>query len=308
MKSSFAALCALSLLAACGGNPLDLGEVPEPSDPTGPIGEEAPIIGVEVPGVIAQNLRSASYTPGAPSMRIDLRTLDGTPLQATYTKDESLSINGFDAYTVQETRSQRKFLALFRQAGDGAQAGVVADGGQFANYFGGGTFTQLKPFSAPTGNKLLATYVGAYVGLLNTGDIAPGSEEYLRARQSFRVTGDVAMNADFNAGNMSVNGEIANRQVVETGTKFHPVYFQVTDVNGQGAFSGLLVDATGGTVGNYAGAFAGRGAAHVAGATVLTPSELEAGHRPLPDVYPGAVEHGAFVAPVCAPGDAKPCP
>lgn len=292
------AVSAFACLISCGGNPIAMVEPPEPPSPPGEIGEEAPIAGVQVPAVIANHLRSANYSPGAASMRIDLRTLDGTPLEATYQRDDRLSLAGYDAFTVQETRSQRKFLALFRQSGAAVQAGVVADGGQFANYFAGGSFTQLQPFSAPTGNKLLATYSGAYVGLLNTGAVVPGSEQTLQPRQSYRVSGDVALNADFNPSNMSVAGQIANRSIVETGQPLQTVYFWVADVNGQGAFSGTIRADASTTVGNYAGVFGGAGAGHVAGATVLRPDPNNGDLK----------EHGAFAIPVCAAGSPPPCP
>lgn len=313
MIRKFASLATVLALVACGGgNPLNFGGTtpePEPTDP-GEIGGTAPITGIQVPGVIAQHLKTAAYTPGAPTMNIDLRTLDGTPLAATYQRATQYDVSGFEAYTVQETKSQRQFLALFKR-GDAVQAGTVADGGQFVNYFGGATFSRLQPFSLPTATTppttgtnlepqptLLATYTGGYVGLLNWGEPVGGAGDEFAPVRSYRVTGDVMMNADFNADNLSVNGGVRNRQIVDTGEALQTIFFEVTQITADGAFSGLIKFDPTKVVGNYAGLFGGSGASEVAGATILNPIEGEALAR----------EHGAFVATKCAAGDPPPCP
>ncbi|MDP2083866.1 MAG: hypothetical protein Q8K20_01600, partial [Gemmobacter sp.] len=218
-------LLAALALAACSGNPLSFGEAvtPEPPPPVNPE-DPAPIEGVSVPAGIAQHVRTASYTPGAPTAQIDLRSLDGTPISATYQRATQFDVAGFEAYTIQETRAQRQFLALFKR-GNHVEAGAIADGGQFGKYFGGGTFRRLVPNSytlptpvtpLPTETNLnpqptlLATYVGGYVGLLNSGPIVPNST--LDPQRSFRVTGDVAINADFE--NMKLNGRVTNRLIL----------------------------------------------------------------------------------------------
>ena len=303
----------LALVACGGGNPLNFGGTttpePEPTDPTA-VGEEVEIVGVEVPLVLKQHLRTASYTPGAPTMRIDLRTLDGTPLAATYQRSPEFDAAGFEAYTVQETRSQRQFLALFKR-GSTVEAGAVADGGQFVNYFGGATFSRMQPFTLPqpevppTGGTnlepqptLLATYTGGYVGLLNSGVEVPNST--LSPHRSYRITGDVALNADFNADNMAVNGQISNRFNVDKGEEMeiHTVYLAVTQITASGAFSGLIKFSPTETRGNYAGLFGGDGAVEAAGATIFNPIAGDS------TVW----EHGAFVATKCVAGDPAPCP
>jgi hypothetical protein len=314
MIRKHAPLLAVLALAACGGNPLQFGGPPEPPPPVGEPGEEAPITGVTVPAIVAQHLRSAEYTPGAPTMKIDLRTLDGTPLAATYQRAAAFDVAGFDAYTVQETRSQRQFLALFKR-GTATEAGVVADGGQFINYFGGGTFARLQPFTLPAPvtplpsetnlnpqPTLLATYIGGYVGLLNTG--VEVSNSVLSPRRSFRVQGDVAINADFNAENMSLNGVIANRAVLPDPdttasgnlpgpVALQPVFFGVTQITSNGAFSGTIkYDPSSASIGNFAGVFGGSGASEIAGVTLIKATDFD----------PDAREHGAFVASKCIVG------
>lgn len=311
-------LLAVLALAACGGgNPFNFsGEPPEPTVP-GELGEEAPITGVTVPAVVAQHLKTASYTPGAPTMKIDLRTLDGSPLEANYQRAAEFDAAGFEAYTVQETRSQRKFLALFRRSG-GAEAGVVADGGQFVNYFGGGTFSRMQGFSLPTPTNplpgqvnnplvpqptLLATYTGGYIGLMNIGPDVTHPGNAFDPRQSYRVTGETMINADFNPENLSVNGGVRNRSIVETGEALEEIFFNVTQITPDGAFSGVVkfranILGPEQTIGNYAGVFSGVAATDVAGAAVLRP-------------YRGdnvTMEHGAFALPLCRAGDPSPCP
>lgn len=297
-------LLAAFALAACGGNPLNFGgTTPAPVDP-GELGEEAPITGVTVPARVAQHLKKATYTPGAPTMKIDLRTLDGTPLEATYQRAAQFDAAGFEAYTVQETRSQRQFLALFKR-GAAVEAGVVADGGQFVNYFGGGTFARLQPFTLPTPvtplptqtnlnpqPTLLATYAGGYVGLLNWGTPVPHPGAPFDPVRSHRVEGDVMINADFNADNLSINGGVRNRTIVDTGDPLQDIFFEVTQITADGAFSGIVKFDPQKAIGNYAGVFGGAGAAEVAGVTLLGPIDGDATAR----------EHGAFVLPKCIIG------
>lgn len=298
MISRHAPLLAVLALAACSGNPLQFGGPPAPPPPVGEPGEPAPINGVVVPAVVAQHLRSAEYTPGAPTMKVDLRTLDGSPLLATYNRAAALDVAGFDAYTIQESRSQRKFLALFRRSG-AVEAGVVADGGQFVNYFGGGTFARLQPFSLPAGGgSLLATYTGGYVGLLNFGNPVPGPGGAFDPAQSFRVQGEAMLNADFNAQNLSVNGGVRNRSIVETGALLQDIFFEFTQITAEGSFSGIVKFDPTKSIGNYAGVFGGAGGTDVAGATILRPIDGNANAR----------EHGAFALSKCSPGDPLPCP
>jgi hypothetical protein len=302
MIRKYVPLLAVVGLAACSGNPLNFGGVaPEPPPPVGEVGEDAPITGIEVPGVIANHLRSATYTPGATTMQIDLRSGDGTPLQANYTRDASLDVAGYDAYTIQETRSQRKFIALFRRSG-AAEAGTVADGGQFINYFGGGTFRQVVPFSLPTPQgpegTLLATYTGGYVGLLNFGPPQNHPGAPFDPQQPARVEGEIMLNADFNPDNMQVlGGGIRNRRIVDNGAELDDVFFWVTEINPNGAFSGTIRFTPDKTIGNYAGVFGGAGT-DVAGATVLRPIDGDTTTQ----------ERGAFALPRCGAGDPSPCP
>lgn len=334
MIRKHAPLLAVLALAACGGNPLQFGGPPAPPEPPPPVGEpgeDAPITGVTVPAIVAQHVRSAEYTPGALTMKIDLRTLDGTPLSATYERAAQYDAAGFDAYTIQETRSQRQFLALFRRSGN-ATAGVVADGGQFVNYFGGGIFSRgMQSFTLPsptvplpgqvqTGltprETLLATYTGGYVGLVNAGPDVNHPQDPFDPRRPFRVTGETMINADFNADNLSINGGVRNRTMLPdpdptadpatnlpAPVPLEDIFFNVTQITADGAFSGIVkfrASALGPeqSIGNYAGVFSGAGATDVAGVTLLRPIRGDSVTK----------EHGAFALPLCRAGDPSPCP
>jgi hypothetical protein len=289
MIRSIAPLAAAAFaLAACDGNPFGAGG---PTPPTPPSDDP------EIAARLRQNVAGAAFDPATGTLRVDLRSLDGTPVSATYARTPALDTNGFLAYTAQETSSQRLFLALVRRGAAGAtEALTVADGGQFANSFGGGTYQRLGAFTMPGSG--LASYSGGYVGLLNTGATVPGPGPGFDPQQSFRVTGEMLLNADFNAGNAAVNGAVRNRQVVETGAALPDVFLWVAEVNPDGRFQGSVRLTPSEIVGDYGGTFGGLGASEVAGVMVFNPIPGERDLR----------EHGAFVLPRCAPGDPPPCP
>lgn len=299
MIRKLAPFAVAGIVAACsgGGNPLNFGGVvtPPPEEELPDAETPAPITGVQVPAVIAHNLRAATYEPGSPTVRIDLVALDGTPMNATYRREPSLDVSGFEAYTVQEGPNMRKFIALFRRAGQSA-GGVVGDGGQYGTYFAGASYTNLQAFTLPTPAQigptgtLQAVYRGGYVGVLNTGTPLPAPGVVFPPSQSLRVTGELEMVADFNAENMSVNGGIANRSIVDTGAALGKVHLKVTQITPDGAFSGLIAYAEPGSdydtaLGHYSGAFGGTGAVSVAGGTKFNPVPGEA----------KLWEHGSFV-------------
>lgn len=328
MMWKFAPLALAGLVAACGGNPLSFdGPVTEPPPETEPpeIDEPAQITGVQVPAVIAHNLRAANYTPGAPTIRIDLLSLDGTPKDAVYTRRADLDMpgplpdTGYEAYVVQESDSHRSFIALFKRV-DSAEAGVVGDGGQFGSYFAGATYRQLQPFTLPTPaslgrTSLLATYTGGYVGLLNGGPDVPYPGAHFDPSKALRVNGEFMMNADYNAENLSIEGGVRNRVISDPNTLLPTgtlggVNFKVTQITPDGAFSGNVHYAVPGddydtAMGHYSGVIGGQGTS-VAGGTKFNPVIGE----------DRIVEHGAFVGNLCStpgapasPGTAQPvCP
>lgn len=309
MNNHILPLLAVCAVAACSGNPLPTG-----GGGGGGGGGVAPP-GLEVPEVIRQNLYGATFDAENQTLVVDMRSLDGTPIQLNYVRDPALDAGGYMAFSTQDTTSQRKFVAMFKRTPSGTiQGGTAADGGQFVNYFGGGSYGRLGVFTLPTSG--LASYAGEYVGLINTGfATTPGPGGALNPRQSYRVTGRMLLNADFNANNMQVNGGVDQRRIVEAGTmtdaefqalpandtgmpaNLPPIFLEVTGIESNGTFENVVKLNPQQTVGDYSGMFGGRDASDVAGAMVF---------RPLSGTQP--IEHGAFVLPRCVGGSPSPCP
>ncbi len=243
-----------------------------------------------IPDVLKQNLDSAAYAPGAGTITVDLVSLDTSG--TTYTRSPGLDVGGYEAYAVQDNALQRNFIALFKQSARGnVQAGTVADGGQFVNYFGGGTYGRVDVFSRPASG--LAVYEGSYVGLLNTG----ASTGPLAPSAPYRVSGDAQINADFRPGG-SVNGGIVNRTNVDTGLPLANVFLAATAIDANGEFQGEVQFSDLTVSGDYGGLFAGLGATDIAGIMVFNPVQ---GNTDL-------VEHGVFVLPCTITGSGVPCP
>lgn len=306
MSVKFAAPLALIALVSCSGNPFvprppaaapePIPEVPPPSE----IGEDIPEEEVKPtpPPIVAQHVRAAAYDRDAGTLSINLASLDGSPVSADYGRDPTLDLSGYQAFTLQEANTQRKFLALVKTADSGAATAVaVADGGQFGTYFGGAQYYRVDGFTLPTTG--LASYTGSYVGLLNSGPVVPGGPGGdLDPRQSDRVTGRILLNADFNETNLEVTGGIDNRIAVRTATPLDSVSLWNAPITPDGAFAGTVRITGGQSVGNYGGIFAGDDASDVAGALVF---------RPIPGDS-ATIEHGVFVLPKCTgPADNR-CP
>lgn len=303
MSQKYTALLALVLLAACGGNPLEPAPptppAPPPVPPVTDIGEEVEEpVSVEVPAIIAQHVRGAAYNAANQQLTINLGSLDGTPIAAEYNRDVPLDLSGYEAYTLQDANTQRKFLALVKTSASGAvTATAVADGGQFGTYFGGGTYYRADTFTLPTSG--LASYTGSYVGVLNRGAIVPGGlGGGLDSRQSDRVTGRILINADFNETNLEVNGGVDNRSVVESGFVLENIQLWPATINEDGGFAGQVYNTGGNSIGNFGGLFAGPQASDVAGVLVLRPIQGDA----------ATIEHGVFVLPRCTGPSANNCP
>ncbi|MFN3824431.1 MAG: hypothetical protein ACK4GW_00740 [Pseudorhodobacter sp.] len=306
MSVKFAAPLALIALVSCSGNPFnpappapppeEIPNVPPPSE----IGVDIPKeeIKVSAPPIVAQHLRSAAYDRAAGTLKINLASLDGSPVAADYVRDNTLDLSGYQAFTLQEANTQRKFLALVKTSDSGVVTGAtVADGGQFQTYFGGGQYYRVDGFTMPTTG--LASYTGSYVGVLNSGEIVPGGVGGdLDARLSDRITGRILLNADFNETNLEVSGGIDNRMAVRTNTPLDSVVLWTAPITSDGAFAGTVRNPSNASVGNYGGIFAGTNASDVAGALVF---------RPLPGDT-ATIEHGLFVLPRCTGPADQLCP
>lgn len=245
-----------------------------------------------IPAVLSQNVDSATYNPAAQTLTVQLTSLDAAPLTASYTRNPLLDVAGYEAYETQFSGQQRHFIALFAQnPRANVIAGVVADGGQFVNYFGGGIYARVDVFSRPSSG--LAVYNGSYVGVLNTGTFTGP----LNPSAPFRTTGTARITADFNPGG-SVTGGITGRSNVDTGGVLDDVFLDASAIDANGEFTGTVMFSDRTTIGTYGGLFAGLGATDVAGVMVFRPVS---GNTDL-------IEHGAFVLPCTPSGTSFACP
>ncbi len=292
-----AALVAGLGVAGCGGNPFtdetDAGSgggTDGGTDTGTDTGTDS-----SIPDALKGNLESVTYSEAAGTLTAVIVPLDASPRTVTFKRNDTYDVTGFQAFTHQETSSNRIFLALFNTSADGAVTAGVAGSGQFTEMVWGSNYTVNTEFVAPTEGGL-ASYSGRYAGILNTGVTVPGPGAPFDPMRPARVEGDVLINADFTDG--SVEGGIRNRTVAETGAALDDLFLQITEITEDGTFAGTVVFNDQADAGSYAGAFGGTGATAVAGAIEVTPVS---GNNDL-------LERGVFVADVCVPGDPSPCP
>ena len=137
MNIKLVAPLALLLLAACDGNPLGTGVVVPPV----PCTVDCPPPDVNgVPAAVAANLKAISYDPSnGGTLTVSLDNPGASPLNATFVRNAALDVDGYQAFTYQETGLLRSHLALVAEYARGnLQAAAVSDGGQFNYRFGGG--------------------------------------------------------------------------------------------------------------------------------------------------------------------------
>lgn len=176
---------------------------------------------------VAHNLYAVTYNPdangGDGSLRLDLRSLDASVVNAAYVRDETRDIEGYRAFTYQEPdvgASSRVFLAYVAESASGSlTATTVGDGGQFNRSVGGSLFERSGGFALPATG--LAGFAGEYAGVITVD--TTGEVEYYVADSDLpsatypyhpsRVIGQVFIIADF--ANRTVNGTIYNRDIVE---------------------------------------------------------------------------------------------
>ncbi|GLS86908.1 hypothetical protein GCM10010873_18820 [Cypionkella aquatica] len=315
MKPYFILLAAALTLAACGGNPfLADPEVPvdPPVDPEVPVDTPDPGTGVIVPASVKKNMQSASlstYAPGDATINVQMSAQDAAALRATYQRNAAFDVGGYQAYTYQETTSNRYVVALVATAGD-ARGLIAVEAGQFANYHGGGIFSRADVFTVPVGdvgaqNKF--NYSGTYAGLLNFGQnpgSGPGGD--LDPVRSYRTTGRMLVTADFNE--MTVSGGVDQRRIVDTNTALATQFlFESNLIDSAGNFNGRTQrldvdpDTLQGTLsdsGSYAGTFSGTDASEIAMLLVFQPISDSA----------EAMEHGLFVSSNCELVGGPACP
>lgn len=247
------------------------------------------------------------------TLRVNISSLDSTPLLVTYTRDPSLDVGGYLAFRIQEDALDRLFIALAGESADGAvRAVTVGDGGQFNRYFAGGIYERdgdfLRPATGSGPGAGQVSYAGSYAAVTNVDvlrggptDVAiavpGGTEPALIPAQPARVSGDIFLNANF--ADDSVNGAIVNRVIVDDGFSLDDVILVPTAIAADGSFFGGAEynDANNTPIGSYGGLFGGVGANSVAGLVNL--EEFE-------PAWQNEREHGMFVLTMCGPNNALP--
>jgi hypothetical protein len=284
MSAYRAALAAVLVVSACGGNPFS--DAIGPVDPTVPVDPGGGVTvgnGVTVGKDVVGNMRTVEFAGDNTSpIRVNINSQDSAMLEGSYARNPSLDVAGYKAYTYQETGSNRMLVALVSDRLGSAKGLVAVDGGQFATYHGGGLYARAEAFVAPTdpsGAQGKFNYSGTYVGLLNFGDPVPGGPGGdLDPIQSYRTSGRVLITADFEE--MAISGGIDRRRVVDTGDALATQMLYDGTIDATGNFSGktqrLDINPTTGDgtltdSGNYAGIFAGANASEIAALFVFKP-------------------------------------
>jgi hypothetical protein len=290
----YAPLALVLLLAGCGGNPFATGG--GSGGGGGDPGTPAPS---EVPDSVRGTVNTASFTPGDPTITIDLNSQDASDLEATYVRNAAFDVQGYTAYTYQETTSNRYVVALVQEVGS-AKAVVAVDAGQFANYYGGGLYSRADAFTMPA--RGIINYSGTYAGLLNVGEQQPGPGGTFDPERAYRTEGRVLVTADFT--NMELSGGVDNRTILDLpGQTLEAVALFATGITPEGTFEGTVqrADVTAGAfvdAGTYAGTFAGTNASEIATLLVFSPLGTE----------PLVKEHGMFVLSECTIAGGPACP
>lgn len=321
MKRYLLAVAALSLVSACGSGVFtedgtDNGGGDGDGGDTGPTGFIAT-------NDIAGALNSVIYNPGNPTtgepatLEVTGLPFDDGDLSAEYTRDASLDVDGFQAFTAQAEPTTpgeptRHYTVLVREQ-DGVLV-ATAGSGFAGTFFGGANFARENTYSKPrnidltggvpiengptVGNVL---YTGTYAGVINaTTDGGPG------IRRIVRTSGDVSVTADF-TDNTVQEGLVTGRQFEDpvlladnddndiflpAGTPLDDMRFETTALEADGTFTGTLTDLDTNGIGSYEGAFAGERAPAVGG-VIRAEGHIEA----LDDAAgPTIFENGVFTA------------
>ena len=111
-----------------------------------------------IPTALKGNLESVTYNPtGGPagngSLTAVIDPLDASPITATFDRDTTLDVPGFQAFGYRETTSNRLFVALLATSATGAATAGVVGSGQFTEMVWGANYTG-SGFSAPAAGGL----------------------------------------------------------------------------------------------------------------------------------------------------------
>lgn len=347
MDKHWLLLVAALAVAACGDsspNPVN-GQLP-PDDGTGETPGEGGdedvdgLNGVIIPEGNAENVRSVQWIRNGEGDADDQLIVEGVPLddspvQGVYTRAASEDLDGYIAFTKQDDRLDRIFLAMAGETPDGAVRGfVVGEGGQFDIEFGGANYQRDAAFTPPdveTGNGLVS-YAGRYVGItdLRDPDQAPrlnpfgenGDQTVPRnldgtvlsqaiPQKSRVIRGKVFMNVDF--ADNQVNGVISERTFEDGGRIGDEEYLILKpgDIDEQGNFAGeaeqkVEAEEDLRAFGGYAGAFGGENASGMVGVVTSQESVLRRTVEGGAEDIEESSENGLFVIPRCSSANADP--
>ncbi|MDP5216859.1 hypothetical protein Q5Y75_06475 [Ruegeria sp. 2205SS24-7] len=242
--------------------------------------------GFIAPDDIAGQLDSVVYNPGDPAtgepatLEVTGLPFDDGDLSAEYTRDESLDVPGFQAFTGQARSGSRHYTVLVSEQ-DGILVATSGSGFR-GTFFGGANFARQNTFSRPRDSDLSGPnptvgnveYRGAYAGVINAAtNGGPGVSRIVR------TSGDISVTADF-TDNQVQEGTITNRRFEDpvvigdtsggiislpAGTALENLNFESTTLESNGTFTGNVLNLDRDTVGSYAGAFAGERAPAVGG-------------------------------------------
>ncbi|MFA3916101.1 hypothetical protein [Ruegeria hyattellae] len=284
MKRYLLAVAALSLVSACGSGVFSEDDTDDGGG--GGDGGDTGATGFLAPDNIAGQLDSVVYNPGNPAtgepatLEVTGLPFDDGSLSAEYTRDASLDVPGFQAFTAQARSGSRHYTVLVRE-----QDGVLvanAGSGFAGTFFGGANFARQNTYSKPRDEDLTGTeptvgnvlYTGSYAGIINANtDGGPGVSRVIR------TSGDVSVTADF-TDNTVQEGTVTGRQFEDpvllldndnnpislpAGTLLDDMRFETTALGADGTFTGTLTDLNADNIGSYAGTFAGERAPAVGG-------------------------------------------
>lgn len=296
----------VALLAGCGGNPW----IPDGGGSGGGTTPPDGLNGVTINSKVKGNMNSVTYGTGAGPITVNMTSQDSASLNGSYQRNAAFDVDGYKAYTHQETTSNRYVVVLVADGESSARAMIAMDAGQFSTSHAGGLYSRGEAFTKPvnadgTGAQEAFDYSGSYAGLLNAGPSAGGGPGgILDPTRAYRTTGSVLITADFIE--MNISGGIAQRKVVDTGESLPDIALVDGAIDGQGNFVGTLqrldVDSTGhgawNDAGDYAGIIAGPNASQIAALFRF---------QPLSDTSE-LYEQGMFVSSNCVIAHGPACP
>ncbi len=210
-----AALAALLVVAACGGNPFLQPVVPvTPTPPVTPVDPEEPVPATGNSNVV-EDLRNFAYNGS--TLSIDMAGVSSSGQFGTFRRFPGMDIPAhgshprYLAYFFQETAMTRSYIAYVAENERASLIAVAsADGGQFNEHNGGGGWVRLTGYErpdianspSPTPGPEAGTfsYYGAYAGIFLPGPATPAGAPRpnpVQPGEPLSVRGFIQVNAQF---------------------------------------------------------------------------------------------------------------